>query len=73
MSDTFPIKFSPLWGDFAEVTDDLLGLNGACQMYSYNLCHLVNSKAANSAHLELSFIETVAIPNEVSLFCINNS
>lgn len=40
-----------LWGVFAEIMDDLLGLTGAYQMCSYNLCHLVNSKATKSLHI----------------------
>lgn len=36
---------------FTEIMDDLLGLTGACKMYSYNLCHLVNSKAVTSLHI----------------------
>lgn len=53
MCDTIPTKFLhvPLWGTFAEITDNLLGLTAACQMYSYNPCHLVNSKAAKCLHI----------------------
>lgn len=41
----------PLWGAFAEITNDLLDLTVAYTMYSYNLCHLVNSKAVVSLHI----------------------